>query len=187
VQVRHHSERAANIDRTDQEEAGMLKEIVYSGPPLDVLHAEYAKKGQIDESAPVKAFQSITLNAPVLKVWGMLINLPDWPSIDPSFQDVRLSSLSEDTVFSFKLRNFPIKAKIAVVQPGRSLVWTGVSLWFKAVDKYVLEPMEDGNTRLYLAESFSGFLASLFMSSERLMAQHGKWLAAFKLAVEKKQ
>ena len=36
-------------------EGGMLKRLCYSGPPIGVLHEEYAKKGRVDDEAPVKA------------------------------------------------------------------------------------------------------------------------------------
>jgi hypothetical protein len=33
----------------------MLRQLFYRGPPIDVLHEEYAKKGRIDGEAPVRA------------------------------------------------------------------------------------------------------------------------------------
>ncbi len=163
----------------------MFAQMFYSGPPFEVLHEEYARKGKIDENAPVKASASISIHAPVEQVWELLINLPGWPEIDPNTSDVRLEGdIEVDTFFRFKLYNFPIRAKIAVINPPRELHWTGVSLWFKAVDLHTLEPAGNGRTRLSIAESFAGVLAIPVLSSERLKAQHEKWLVAFKREAE---
>ena len=163
----------------------MTKRLFYSGPSFDRLHEEYAKKGRIDEEAPVKTAGEITINAPVEQVWALLIDLPNWPTIDPSFKNVRVeSSITVDARFHFTLLNFPISAKFAVVEPNRELSWTGASLWFKAIDRHVMEPTQEGGTRLYIAESFAGLLAPLFTSSEQLKKQHQNWLTAFKQAAE---
>lgn len=163
----------------------MFKRLFYGGPSFEVLHEEYAKQGQIDDRAPVKASSSIYIDAPVERVWELLINLPDWPALDSSIRDMQLEAgANVDARFNFRLNNFPIKAKFAVINPDRELHWTGASLWFKAVDLHVLEPTHDGGTRLYIAESLAGVLAPLFMSSERLKVQHETWLTAFQRAAE---
>lgn len=126
----------------------MLKQVFYRGPPLEVLHEEYAKKGYIDDAAPVKTSSDIYIQAPVEQVWKLLINLPAWPMIDTAIRTVSLNTtVSVDAHFSFVLKGFPIQAKIAVVDPGRELTWTGVSLWFKSIDVHKLEPAHDSGTR----------------------------------------
>jgi len=163
----------------------MISQIFYSGPSIEILHEQYAKQGRIDEMSPVKTATDIYIEAPVEQVWEQLIKLVDWPTIDPSFRNVHLeSTVKVDASFKFVLNNFPIRAKFAVVTPNRELTWTGVSLWFKAVDVHRLEQTNDGGTRLYSAESFAGFMGSLFVSSEQLQKQHDKWLIAFKQAIE---
>ena len=52
----------------------MTKRLFYSGPSFVRLHEEYAKKGRIDEEAPVKTAGEITINAPVEQVWALLID-----------------------------------------------------------------------------------------------------------------
>jgi hypothetical protein len=165
----------------------MIDQLLYSGPSFDDLHVHYAKDGRLDEKAPVKTAADILIQAPVESVWEHLINVQGWPAIDPSFRNVQLeSTLAVDAYFKFVLNNFPIRAKIAVITPNRAFHWTGLSLWFKAVDLHVLEETADGGTRLYVAESFAGVMATLFISSEQLKRQHEKWLHAFKRALEDK-
>lgn len=88
-------------------------------------------------------------------------------------RDVQLEAGKKiDALFKFKLNNFPIRAIFAVIQPCRELHWTGVSLWFKAVDLHTLEPTKDGGAQLSIAESFAGPLATLFISRDKLKMQH---------------
>lgn len=162
----------------------MIRHQFYIGPSYDILFEEYARQGRIDEQAPVKTSGGILIAAPPERVWDLLIDLARWPVINPAFSDVRLQSLpAERTTFSFKLNNFPIKAELAAVDPCRLLTWVGTSLWFRAIDVLRLEPVPSGS-RLYMAESFSGFLAPLFVSSEQLRRQHDQTLNAFKRAAE---
>jgi hypothetical protein len=42
----------------------MLNKLLYAGPPLRVLHDEYAKKGRIDDKAPVATAYEVHIKAP---------------------------------------------------------------------------------------------------------------------------
>lgn len=162
----------------------MTKPIWYSGPPLRVLHNNYAKQGRIDEQAPLQTSSTLELAAPVEVVWAQLINLAAWPTIDPAFRHVQLPGpVAVDRKFSFVLNHFPIKAQFAVVTPNQELCWTGVSLWFKAVDRHQLTATPDGGTHYTLTESLAGPFATLFMRASQLQQQHDQWLAAFQQAL----
>lgn len=163
----------------------MASQLFYSGPSLQTLHEEYAKQGRIDENAPVYSSSEIYINAPVERVWAKLVDIPSWPTFDPAFSKVTLESdVTVDARFQFTLKGFPIRATFAVVNPGRELTWTGLSLWFKAIDSHKMEPTSDGGTHYTIRESFAGNLAALFMSGEQLGKQHKQWLVAFKKAIE---
>jgi hypothetical protein len=45
-------------------EGGMLKRLFYGGPPIGVLHEQYAKKGRVDDEAPMKASYEVLIEAP---------------------------------------------------------------------------------------------------------------------------
>jgi len=162
----------------------MMKRIWYSGPPLRVLHRDYAKQGRIDEQAPLQTSSTIWLDAPVERVWAQLINLAAWPTIAPAFRHVQLTGpVAVDRHFSFVLNHFPIKAQFAVVTANQELCWTGSSLWFKAVDHHRLTSTPDGGTYYTMTESFAGHGATLLMSASQLQQQHARWLAAFQQAL----
>lgn len=162
-----------------------MQQLVYRGPSRRELHEVFAKLGRIDENAPIQTRSVIYIAAPVERVWEQLIDLTAWPTIDPSFRSVWLETgVAVDAHFGFTLNNFPIRAQFAVVEPGRELTWTGVSLWFRAIDQHRLEPASDGGAQYTVAESFAGLLATLFLNNAQLKAQHDRWQAAFKQAVE---
>ncbi len=163
----------------------MLSKLFYNGPSFDTLYKEYAQKGRIDEKAAITASGEIFINAPVEKVWQVLVNLADWPRFDPTFSDVKLeSTASVGAKASFKLKGFPIQGTFTVVNPNQELTWVGTSLWTKAIDRHVLQAMPDGTIRLYLEESLTGFFVPLMFSSTRLHRQHQTWLEAIKVAIE---
>jgi hypothetical protein len=164
----------------------MFSQMLYRGPSREVLHTRYAKSGRIDERAPITSSSQVLIAAPVDQVWPLIINLPAWPTITPSIRDVRIESrLEVDALVRFRLNNFPIRARLAVVQPKRELTWTGVSLWFTAIDRIVLDALSDDQTCLSIAESFAGLFAVPLMSRTRLQSQHEQWLQAFKRAAER--
>lgn len=164
----------------------MLQQVFYRGPARQVLHEDYAKKGKIDEQAPIKTSSSVVINASAEHVWRLLSNPPAWSSFTDSIKDIELESdLSVDSTFRFRLYNFPIRARVAVIRPQRELTWTGASLWFTAIDRHILTPENSSTTRLTIVESFSGVLAVPLMSQARLKTQHEAWLSAFKRAAER--
>lgn len=166
-------------------ESRMLKRLFYGGPSMGVLHEEYAKRGRIDERAPVKSSGEIRIGAPVERVWELLTDLRGWEGWAPGVRDVRLdTAVAVDASFSWSIGRTRIKSVIAIVKPGRELTWTGAALWTKAVDRHVLVPTEDGATRLYVEESLAGALVPLFFGSAKLEVQHRRWLAALKAVAE---
>ena len=172
-------------DHDTRERSGMLKQLFYSGPTIEVLHEEYAKRSRIDEAAPVKSSGEIRIEAPVERVWELLTDIRGWEDWAPDVHDVRLdSAMAVDSRFSWAIGRTRIKSVFAVVEPGRELTWTGAALWTKAVDRHVLEPTDDGATRHYVEESLAGLLVPLLFSSAKLNAQHQRWLTAFKAAAE---
>jgi hypothetical protein len=163
----------------------LANNLFYRGPTLVRLHEDWAKQGKIDENAPITTASSIDIHAPIARVWECLIDLPNWPIISTAFQNVELdSTVAVDATFRFILYSFPIRARFAVVNPPHQLVWTGTSLWFKAVDSHKLATLPNGDTRYTVAESFAGVLATLFTNGAQLAKQHRTWMEAFKREVE---
>ena len=62
----------------------MPAKLFYTGPSLDTLHEEYAKKSRIDEQAPLISVASITIDAPGPAVWAVISDVAGWPAGTPS-------------------------------------------------------------------------------------------------------
>jgi len=89
-----------------------------------------------------------------------------------------------DARFTWTNGKARIKSTFAVVDAEREITWTGVSSGAKAIDRYVLEPIDEGTTRVYCEESMAGPLLVLFFDSAKLKAGMEEWLSALKTAAE---
>jgi uncharacterized protein YndB with AHSA1/START domain len=165
----------------------MLKQLFYSGPSIEVLQEEYAKKGHIDGKAAVKASHEVRIEAPVERVWELLSDVPRWETWNPDIHDVHLDSgVKTDARFTWMNGKARIKSRFAVVDTGREITWTGVSSGVKAVHRHMLESTDDGATRVFSEESMAGPLFVLFYNSAKLQTDLKKWLSALKTAAEER-
>ncbi|MFF7679676.1 SRPBCC family protein [Actinacidiphila glaucinigra] len=163
----------------------MTMKLFYAGPSLRELHEEYAKKGRLDERAPVVSTSSVTVDAPVAEVWRLIVDLRAWDTWRSDARVVELGAVEPDARFRWKLRGTPITSSFAVVAPERELCWTGVAMgWMKAVDRMRMAPTDDGRTVVTIEESLSGPLLSLFYDSARLRQGHEEILRMLKAAAE---
>jgi uncharacterized membrane protein len=162
-----------------------VMKLLYAGPPLRELHEEYAKKGRIDENAPVKSVVSVTIDAPAATVWQLLSDLQNWPSWRSDAYVTSLDRIEPDARFRWKVRGSTITSTFAVVSPEREIAWTGVAMgWIKAIDRCRLAPTEDGRTTVTMEESMSGPFLTLFYSDGKLRKGHEEVLRMLKTAAE---
>lgn len=161
-----------------------MTSLLYNGPSFQTLHETYAKKGRIDDKAQIVVSSDIIIAASSAKVWQALIDIASYPSFDRSFSDVKAGDIKVDAPLSFKIKGFPIYATIAVVSPRTELTWTGKSLWTKAVDRHVVEAIDDTHTRLRIEESLAGAFVPWMFTAKRLEQQHRGWLEGIKRKVE---
>jgi len=164
---------------------GMLNRLFYGGPSIEALHEVYAKKGRIDEEAPIKASREVRIEAPVERVWGLLSDPRGWGAWYPDIHDVRLDpGVEAGARFDWANGKAHMRSRFAVVEAGREITWTGVAYGAKAVHRHVLEPTEGGATRVFSEESMAGPLLVLFYTSAKLGAEMEEWLSALKSAAE---
>ncbi|MGW5863800.1 SRPBCC family protein [Streptomyces sp. NPDC055239] len=166
----------------------MLNRLLYRGPSLEVLHEEHAKKGRLDEQAPLRSAYEIRIEAPVERVWALLSEPAQWEKIDAAIHDVTVDSptggAEVDARFTWTNGRSRIKSRFAVIDPGREIVWTGLAAGAKAVHRHVLEASGDGATLVRTEESMGGPLLVLFFSEAKLHAVLERWLKGLKKAAE---
>ncbi|GAA3140322.1 SRPBCC family protein [Nonomuraea roseoviolacea] len=159
--------------------------VLYAGPSIERLHEEYAKKGRLDDDAPVRSSSSVVVDAPAGKVWRLLADMRNWPDWRSDAYVVELGEIEPDATFRWNIRGSAIRSTFAVVDPERELTWTGVAMGcFKAIDRMRLEETGDGRTRVTVEESMSGPLLTLFYSDAKLRQGHDDLLRVLKAAAE---
>jgi uncharacterized protein YndB with AHSA1/START domain len=162
-----------------QQPMGTWQRLFYAGPSADVLHEDYAKRGRIDDLAPIAARCETVVDAPVERVWELLSQPERWPQFAPEIRDVRLDDgVVEDGRFTWRNGRTKLTSRFAVVNPGHELTWTGTALGSKVVHRHLLAPAPNDRTRLVTEESMAGPLLVLFYSSAKLRASLETWLTA---------
>jgi hypothetical protein len=159
--------------------------LLYNGPSTADLHENYAKKGLLDENAPVRSSSTIVIDAPVDTVWRLLTDMWNWPDWRSDARVLELGEMKVDASFRWKLHGSTIEATFATITPYRELAWTGVSMGcMKAVDRLRLTPVGETRTEVTMEESLAGPLLTLFFSSDKLRAGHDAMLGMLQAAAE---
>jgi hypothetical protein len=161
-----------------------LKKLFYSGPGLAALHEGYTKRRRVDANAPLLSSSSIEIRSPGEAVWATIVAFRDWRTWAPAIDMPDVPELAPDVSFQWRLNGITIRSVVGVVDVGQELNWTGAFLWFRAVERYVLERVGPDHTRVTLTESLSGWLLPLFYSAAQLRANHQRWLDALKTHIE---
>lgn len=158
-----------------------------SGPSMEMLHEQYAKRGRVDDRAPVRAAHQVQIGAPIGRVWDLLSDPRRWPDIDPAIHDVHLDSPPRaDELFRWANGKVRMRSRFAVLDPDREVTWTGSATGARAVHRHLLDPVAGNGTRLRSEESLSGPMLALFFPSRKLHAALVFWLDAIKAAAEER-
>lgn len=161
--------------------------LLYRGPALEVLHEEYAKRGRVDDRAPICATRSVHIAAAPGRVWEVLSDATAWPVVDPGIRGVHApAGVAVDAPFTWVNGGARLRSRFAVVAPDRELTWTGVSFGARAVHRHVLQVSPGGGTRLGSEESMAGPLLTLIYTSTKLDRAMAGWLSAVKAAAERR-
>lgn len=164
----------------------MMSQLFYTGPSLDDLHEQFAKRARLDSAAPIRATQETHIEATPARVWTLLSDPAGWSAIDPAIHDVRLATRVEvDARFTWANGKAKIASRFAVVDHERELTWTGSSMGARAVHRHILKPLSGGGTLLRSEESMAGPLLTLFYGSEQLNKGLALWLKAIKTSAER--
>ena len=118
----------------------------------------------------MKTFNTtIAIDAPLIKVWSVLTDLPAWPSWNSTVPRVEgtVALGNKVTVYTTASpgRAFPVK--VTALEPPRVMVWAGgmpLGL-FVGQRTYTLTEHAPGKTTFTMREEFSGLLAGLIGKS----------------------
>ena len=174
------------IDLATHRPLGTWRRLFYTGPSNDVLYEDYARRGRIDELAPISARCETIIDAPTERVWELLSQPLRWGRFASEVRDVQLDDgVVEGGRFTWRNGKTKLSSRFAVVNPCRELTWTGTALGSRAVHRHLITPTDDGQTRLASEESMAGPLLVLFFSNAKLHASLTTWLAAITAAAQR--
>ena len=147
---------------------------------------QLARRGQIQEDAPVRASSAIEIHAPVERVWGLLTDVNGWPSWQKDIRKAAISGeLRSGTEFTWK-SGTDIHSRVMLVEPFRELIWTGTAYRARAIHRWKLDRLPSGSTLVTTSESMDGFLLTVFFSSKKLEESETRWLTSLKAAAEQR-
>ncbi|MFL7893556.1 MAG: SRPBCC family protein [Anaerolineales bacterium] len=139
---------------------------------------------KIDTDAPLKAQKEILISGSIENVWSALTVIDRWAEWQPDVTFAKLDGkLEKGTVFRWKAKGLNITSVIQLLEPIRSIGWTGNSLGMKAIHVWSLEQRNDG-TFVKTQESLSGwfprilklfdpeFLEKSLVSSLQILKSH---------------
>jgi hypothetical protein len=144
-----------------------------------------AAQGLIQEGAPVKAVAEIIIAAPASKIMGLLTDIKDWPKWQPDIYKTTIQGNSAAGIqFVWSTGGMNIHSTIRLIDPDRTICWTGRMLHVHAIHCWVLNSLRNGRVLVKTRESMDGLLISRFYSSRELLESDPRWLVRLKQAAE---
>ena len=147
--------------------------------------AQLATKEQMIPSAPIGAACSVTIAAPVNKVWSILTGVSDWKCWYPYLKNVKLEGpfsagtpLTYGGVIKHRLR-------IAKVVPEELVMVYGTMAGYKGITRWNVRRVGGTQTEVSFTESSSGFLLGALYSKQKLGEHLQHWLKALKAQAER--
>ena len=149
----------------------------------DLQHLAF--KERMIPDAPVQDSQTITIDAPIEKVWRIQTDVNNWPKWYPYLRNAELSgSFSAGTELTYG--GFPKHhLVIAKVEDQNSVMIYGRYMGFSGVTRWEFQPLSQTQTKVTFTESSAGFLLSVLYSNKKLGEHLRQWLD--KLKVEAKR
>lgn len=142
-----------------------------------------AKEGKINEDAGIRDKQSIIVNAPIDKVWSILVDINSWPSWNADVKKAKAEDLAEDVSFKYTIGNQTVRSVFQKIDAPYLITWTSKSRLIKAVHVWRLETTGENQTIVSSEESQEGIF-TLFYGHQRLHSTLLNWLDRLKQCAE---
>ena len=143
-----------------------------------------AKEGKINEDASIRDRQSIIINAPIQRVWDVLININRWHDWYHDIKDASCEKVEVGAPFEWSLKSTHLHSNFQLVEEPTRLAWTGKSKMVKAIHVWDLESADD-QTILTAEKSIEGFLIPVFNRQSKVHDDLMAWIEALKVEAEK--
>ncbi|MBF6598304.1 MAG: SRPBCC family protein [Fermentimonas sp.] len=140
----------------------------------------------INENAPVKAKESIQIEASPEKVWQILSDINNWNKWNSDIQFAKINGeLKAGTTFNWNSMGTKIMSTLHTVTPLHEIGWSGRTFGAFAIHNFKITA-ENGYTTVLIEESMEGFLMRLFRGYMQNTLENAinKWLTQIKEAAE---
>jgi uncharacterized protein YndB with AHSA1/START domain len=125
----------------------------------------HAGEPAIVADAPVVSAHEVVIDAPIDRVWEVLVAFDRWPEWNPDVKSVSMDGpVEEGSSFRWKAGPGTITSRLEHVRRPHVLAWSGRTLGIRAVHVWRLESM-DGRTIARTDESYDGLVARVLRRS----------------------
>jgi uncharacterized protein YndB with AHSA1/START domain len=141
---------------------------------------------EIDRTAPVIAHHEIDIEAPLERVWHLLVDVQSWPSWHSDITDAHLDGPLEPGVsFDWTSYGFRVTSTVYDLAARARVLWGGTSGGITGIHEWVFEETP-GGVHVTTSESFAGepVEAETPGMQTLLDASLVAWLGALKAAAE---
>lgn len=142
-----------------------------------------ALEGKINENASIRDRQSAIVNAPIEKVWDLLVNVNDWPDWNPEIKSAKCDKVEPGAEFEWTVRHTHLHSKFKVVDEPTLLTWVGKGKLTKMIFVWSFEA-SDEQTIITVEQSVEGIVLPLFNNHSKLHDILIDWLEALKAKLE---
>jgi uncharacterized protein YndB with AHSA1/START domain len=138
-------------------------------------------------SAKARSQASITITAPIEKVWALVVDIDHWPQWNKAVEKAHLvGPVARGSVFNWKSGGLGIRSTFQDVVPMQRLSWTGRTVGTSALHSWAFETTDRGVV-VTTTESFDGWLPAIMPGTmqKKLDDTLPALLASLKIAAEK--
>jgi len=139
-------------------------------------------------AAAVESQAQVLIQAPVDRIWELLIRVDEWPRWNKAVQSSELQGpFATGSTFVWRSEGFTVTSMLRDIEVPKRLTWTGKAFGTNAVHRWELEETPDGVV-VRTSETFDGWLPALMPDTmqRKLDSTLPRWLTALKLAAEGK-
>lgn len=125
------------------------------------------------------------IDAPVDKVWDVLVNVKEWETWNPYTKSAATSAkLQKDTPFSWGWNGHKHRSTVRRCRAPFSLAWTSHTFWIRKIIVWELEDSEN-KTIATLSASMQGLLIIFMNSHVKVHDELIEWLELLKMESER--
>ena len=149
--------------------------------------SDYTVTKTINQGAPVKIIKTVKVNAPVEKVWRILVDVNGWDTWQKDIESPNLNgSFEPGSSFDWKTNGLSITSTLHTVETNESLGWSGPAFGAFAIHNWYLSE-QNGQTIIRVEESMEGWLVKLLdeQFQSTLDTSTENWLNYLKIEAEK--